>query len=341
MSFMIFSHPEPVRAPTRIRPVFMPYLGCEKRCIYCAQHLQTGQHAASLELLHQRVKDELEQAARFEERPFELAFYGGTFTALPEPWPRRFIELTSEYREKGVITRVRCSTRPDAVSPRQLAELKGLGLDLVELGIQSFDDIALMQSGRDYAREVALAACAMVRESGLGLGIQLLPGLPGDRPGTFCRDVTLTVAQEPETVRLYPCLVLKETVLASIWKRGDYQPWGLSRARNELGFALNRLWSHGVQVIRIGLAPEDSMLEGLLAGPWHPALGQSVKALALFHYISFKAAMLGKAPEGLRIPRKYTGELMGYRGERKGDYGRIGLTREKITAWDRNYFLLY
>ncbi len=341
MSFMIFSHPEPVRAPVRIRPVFMPYLGCEKRCIYCAQHLQTGQKAASLELLFQRVKDELEQAARFEEHPFELAYYGGTFTALPDPWPRRFVELTAEYRDKGVITRVRCSTRPDAVSPRQLAELGDMGLDLVELGIQSFDDIALMQSGREYTRDIALAACSIVRDSGLGLGIQLLPGLPGDRPGVFCRDVRLAIDQEPETVRLYPCLVLEETALAAIWKRGDYEPWSLSRTRDELSFALNRLWNRGVQVIRIGLAPEDSMLKGLLAGPWHSALGQSVKAQALFHYIGLKTAMLGRKPEGLRIPRKYTGEMMGYRAEREKGYARIGLAKNKIKAWDRNYFLLY
>ena len=78
-------------ARPRILPVFMPFAGCPHRCLFCAQDKQTG---ASPEppggsalrtlasLLHSLKAKR--QAAQDTFRPVEIAFYGGTFTALPE-----------------------------------------------------------------------------------------------------------------------------------------------------------------------------------------------------------------------------------------------------------------
>jgi len=335
-----FFHPEPPPRAGRVWPVFLPFAGCPHRCLFCAQDRQTGRDQANLHAAHQDLARDLESALTAGRGPYELAFYGGTFTALPEPWPESFLALAARYREAGLITRVRCSTRPDCAEPALLARLRGLGLDMVELGVQSFDDQALAASGRGYGGETARQGCRAVREAGLALGIQLLPGLPGDRPGVFRRDVEIAAGLAPGIARLYPCLVIRGTGLACAWERGGYAPWPLERTRQELAAALPVLWAAGVRVARLGLAPEGMLERDILAGPWHPALGQSVRGLALLGLVREAAGRLGRPLTRLDVPRRYQGELFGHGSELRDAYAALGLAQGAVRYVDSTGFVL-
>lgn len=336
---LVFRHPEPERPRTAVWPVFLPFAGCPYRCVFCAQDKQTGQGADTLETILQTTEEDLAQALEAGRGPYEIAFYGGTFSALPEPWPERFLGLAMRYREKGLITRIRCSTRPDCVEQETLDHLRSHGLDMVELGVQSFNDAVLSASVRGYDGQTALAACDRVKASGLALGIQLLPGLPGDQPGVFQTDVQTAAELRPEVARLYPCLVIDGTPLARMWRRGDFTPWELERTKRELADALLVFWEHDVRVIRLGLPPEGTLEEHILAGPWHPALGQSARGRALLSVISKKVEELGEKPELLEVPRRYQGELMGHGGELSEEYTRLGL-HGKVAYRDKQQFQL-
>lgn len=335
-----FPHPEPLPHATRVWPVFLPFAGCPYRCVFCAQDKQTGQDETGLETIFHTLEEELDQALERGRGPYELAFYGGTFTALPSPWPEMFLGLAMRFRERGLVTHVRCSTRPDCVDDFGLSMLRAQGLDMVELGIQSFDDEALRRSGRGYDGDTARRACELVKDAGLGLGVQLLPGLPGDRPGIFAEDVRIAAEMEPETTRLYPCLVVRGTPLAVMWERGEYEPWTLDRVREELAAALPVFWDKKVRIIRLGLAPEGTLEKNILAGPWHPALGQSVRAVALFEIIRQRVAELGHAPVSLNAPRRYSGEFYGHGRELAPRYFEIGLSEQSVRFGDETEFVL-
>ena len=150
MRLLALHHPRTTRAGTRVWPVFLPHLGCRWRCRFCDQHLQTGRPEAGLTATHDTLARELAAALDSGRPPLEIGFFGGTFTALPEDWQHRFLDLARTYKERGLLTRIRCSTRPDALYPEGLAALKARGLELVELGVQSFDDAALAASGRGH-----------------------------------------------------------------------------------------------------------------------------------------------------------------------------------------------
>jgi histone acetyltransferase (RNA polymerase elongator complex component) len=269
----------------------------------------------------------------------ELGFFGGTFTGLPGDWPERFLALAAEFRDRGVVGRVRCSTRPDAADPDRLARLAGLGLDMVELGVQSFDDAVLAASGRGYTGADALAACAAVREAGMDLGVQLLPGLPGEQRGVFERDVAVTAGLRPQAVRIYPCLVLDGTPLAGMLRAGTYRPWTLARTVWAVGAALVRLWAAAVPVIRIGLAPEPGMQ--VLAGPVHPALGQLCRSEALYAFVRGRIGLLGWPPAGLLVPRRWMSEFRGHGSGLVPRYARLGLAPDRVRTWDRELFVLW
>lgn len=270
MNWTIFKPPYETNAragsKTRIWPVFLPFKGCVNRCIYCSQHVLTGVGASDLNSIFNTLVTDLEQALAANVTPLEMAFFGSTFTNLPKMWIFKFLDLAQEYRKKGLITRIRCSTRPDSFDLSLLTELRAQGMDLVELGIQSFTDEILTAAKRGYTGREAEEACRMVRESGLTLGIQLMPGLIGDRPGYFQCDVRRAMAQAPECVRLYPCLALKGTKLAKIWHEGGFRPWSLARAVDELTRAYMAFRHGGISVIRMGLAQEPGLEKIIAAG---------------------------------------------------------------------------
>ena len=321
----------------RIIPVFLPFLGCPCHCVYCAQDKQTGEDAS------ENVRDILEKAcAATSEMPpcragenRELAFYGGTFTALPSVDRTSCLDFLSRLRREGRITRARCSTRPDALAPKVLKELLQNGVDLVELGIQSFDDDALALSRRGYSGRDAEEGCRKVHEAGLSLGVQLLPGMPGSTPEVFLADVRKAISLSPSCLRFYPCLVPEGTVLARWYREGRYVPWTIEETVKTLGEALRLAWQADVSVIRLSVAPEPAFDAALLAGPRHPALGALIQAEALLLSAEDAVRRLGHAPVRLTLPRFCQGFMYGDKGTLKERWQALGLGPERIV-FDRN-----
>jgi len=335
---LIFHHPEGPKPCIPIRPVFMPNAGCPGKCLYCAQEIQTGRAAAALGDIYDALRRDLETAAASGGAPFELGFFGGTFTSLQQGFAARFVALGREFKERGAVAAMRCSTRPDAVSLPLLRELAALGLDTVELGVQSFDDGVLTSSRRGYDGATARAACEAVRQAGLGLGLQLLPGLPGHAPEAFRRDIEATLAIKPDCLRLYPCLVIEGSALAAMFARGEYAPWDIETAAGEIARALPPLWRAGVRLARIGLAPQPELLHTIKAGPWHASLGSLARGRALLAMLT--QLLGGRRLASIRLPRRYQGEFFGFGGELAPAYESLGLERHGVTIWDEPHCVL-
>jgi histone acetyltransferase (RNA polymerase elongator complex component) len=308
--------------------------------VFCAQPVQAGAPPVPLAQTLAAMERELEQAARDGRGPYELAFYGGVFTALPEPWPRRFLEAGLRFRRTGLVGRMRCSTRPDACPPGLLTELAGLGLDLVEIGAQTFDDAVLAASGRGHDAEATRRAARAVRAAGLELGLQLLPGLPGHDRAAWARDVAESCALAPSLVRIHPCLVVEGTALADLYRAGRHVPWPLEATLDALAEALVPLWRAGAAVARLGLAPEPGLEAAVLAGPRHPALGDRARARALLALVREEVAALGAPAAGLFAPRRFAGQLFGHGGELVPAYAALGIARDTVRLTrDEDFFL--
>ena len=329
----IISGPVPVfpRKRTPIHPVFLPGMGCPRTCIYCDQALQTGVSSRPLPDIYHHLSVFLQRARAENRPPFELAFFGGTFTALPRKWQIQFVDLVQGYKASGMITALRCSTRPDACDPQHLLHLQNRGLDLIELGAQSFDPWVLRASGRGYTPECIHRACRDIRESGLSLGIQLLPGLPRHTIPLWLKDIRHTCALKPAFVRIYPCLVLAGTPLHNLWTQGRFQPWSLDMTVTALARALLRLWRADIPIIRMGLHPEPGLVRSIQAGPWHPALGTLVRSRVLMALISAMSRHLPPGPKVLTCPGSVQGELWGYKGSYRLRLHSLGISSKRIV----------
>ncbi|MDR1360506.1 MAG: radical SAM protein, partial [Deltaproteobacteria bacterium] len=338
-----FVHPEPPAPRRRILPIFLPFSGCRKICLFCNQERQTGRRREAAAPVLEQAEKRLRAMAAQEGAPLEAAFYGGTFTLLAERELSACLAFVRRMKGEGLIAQARCSTRPDAVTPAVLERLKEAGFTCLELGIQSFSSAALAKAGRGYGRESALEACALVRRSGLELVIQLMPGMPGADQATAREDVALAASLAPEAARLYPCLVLEGSGLAALWRNGLYAPWREEETAVFLAEACLTFWSYGTRIIRLGLAPQEGLQEAILAGPWRPALGHRARSLALFLLLEKRLLSAGFSagnPPRLDLPRSRQGEFWGHGGELAPRYAALGLVRENVHWREGQEFLI-
>lgn len=217
--------------------------------------------------------------ATAEGRKLEVAFFGGSFTALSREIQARLLAPLQPLLASGDIAAIRISTRPDYIDDERVTWLRQSGVRTIELGIQSLDDVVLKASGRGHTAADSQAAMACIKRHGLSLGAQLMPGLPGDTPKSSLASLEGVIAARADFVRIYPTLVIRGTELARCYAAGDYLPLNLERGVSLCKLLLLHALQAGLPVIRIGLQADDGLTaETVLAGCWHPSLGQVVRS---------------------------------------------------------------
>lgn len=235
-----------------------------------------------LEQIDQLIQDYL--SYKGQRRQVEFAFFGGNFFGLPEKRIADLLGAVKPWVDKGAIRSIRCSTRPDTVTPRVLDLVRPFGLDLVELGVQSMDDRVLATAERGHTRQDTLGAIHLLKARGLKVGVQVMVGLPGDTLETALETVRALVAEQPDMARIYPLLVLAGSKLARWYEAGLYRPISLGPAVAQVGQMVALFQAAGIPVIRMGLQAGEMMDDPtqMLAGPWHPAFGHLVHSALMF-----------------------------------------------------------
>jgi len=71
---------------------------------------------------------------------------------------------------------------------------------------------------------------AVLKENGFQVGLHLMAGLPGESRESFLESVDKVVELRPDTVRIHPTLVFRDTELADLYRRGAYRPLSLDEA---------------------------------------------------------------------------------------------------------------
>jgi histone acetyltransferase (RNA polymerase elongator complex component) len=261
-----------------IIPFFIPHSGCPHRCVFCNQKKITGEHDQPVpDSIPAKIADYLKTDKK--KKPVQVAFYGGTFTALPLEAQRRYLATVQPFIESGKVESIRVSTRPDCITEEVLSLLTEHRASTVELGAQSMDDSVLACAGRGHTAADTARAVALLRKHAFSVGIQLMPGLPGDSRERFFTTVDRTIDIKPDVVRIYPTLVIKDTPLEELYYAGRYTPLSLEEAVRWCKVALGRFEESGITVIRIGLQPTQELLKPgtIVKGPFHPSFRQLVQ----------------------------------------------------------------
>ncbi|MDD9303574.1 MAG: radical SAM protein [Desulfobacter sp.] len=265
-------------------PYFIPHQGCPHQCVFCNQSIITGKKQSNPKFSN--IDDVIREYLSFKgnRTQVELAFFGGNFLGLSKAKIRALLLKVKPYQDRGLIQRIRCSTRPDTISEEVLDLVRGHGLDLVELGVQSMDDAVLEISERGHTRKDTLRAIQTLKAAGIKVGVQVMAGLPGDSLSRALATVRALSELSPDMARIYPVLVLAGSRLAQWYASGEYTPLDLNQAVEQVKQMLEIFKNAGVFVARMGLQAGEMMddPDQMIAGPWHPAFGHLVYSALMF-----------------------------------------------------------
>lgn len=276
---------------TSIIPIFIPHLGCPNDCVFCNQKKISGTVSFSIDQVDSEIEKFLDYYKNKDN--IELAFYGGSFTMVHRDLRNTLLSKAKDLKDKNLIQRIRISTRPDGINEKILEDLKYYRVDTVELGVQSLDDKVLELSKRGHEKNSVYRAVDLLKSYNFDIGLQQMLGLPGDTVDKSIATTHGIIGLEPDFVRIYPSLVIKDTEMANMYLSGIYKPLKLGQAI-DLASRLYLLYKNAnIQVIRMGLQSSDELKPSLdvLAGPHHDAFGDMVMTNILINLIIQRAGL--------------------------------------------------
>ena len=249
--------------------LFVPHLGCPHRCVFCDQRAISGQRSpiTAADII---ASCETAAACPHDVSNSEIAFFGGSFTAIDRETQEMCLRTAAPYL-KSSFSGIRISTRPDAVDAETLAFLKENGVTAIELGAQSMEAEVLRKNERGHTPEDTVNASRLIKSFGFSLGLQMMTGLYGSTDETDLSTAGALIALQPDTVRIYPTVVLKNTFLASLFSTGAYTPPTLEQSVSLCAKLLLRFHKADIPVIRLGLHAGAEVEKNHVAGPYHPA----------------------------------------------------------------------
>jgi elongator complex protein 3 len=186
----------------------------------------------------------------------ELIVMGGTFSFLPKPYQMKFIgrcfQAANDYPKnlKSKISNLKINdlliqaqkrnetskhrfigltleTRPDYIDAEEIINFRKLGCTRVELGVQSIFDDVLKINKRGHLVSETVRATQLLKDAGFKINFHMMPGLPGSTPARdlkMFQELFRNPNFQPDMLKIYPTVVLKNSALHAIWKRGAYAP---------------------------------------------------------------------------------------------------------------------
>lgn len=264
-------------AKRNIIPIFVPHMGCPNNCVFCNQRRITG---SLLPPTAQFVEKTVSEALNLipEGKPVQVAFYGGSFTAIAKDVQLSLLGAVQPFLRDGRVDCLRVSTRPDAIDSRTLDLLKQYGVRTIELGAQSMCDEVLAATGRGHTAEQTENAARLIKKNrGFELVLQMMTGLPGDTKERSVETVQKIIALAPDGVRIYPAVIIENTPMEDMWHEGKYREHTVDEAVDWCARIVPMFEAAGITIIRLGLNPTEELSGGAaVAGAYHPALGELV-----------------------------------------------------------------
>ncbi|MBW2297333.1 MAG: radical SAM protein [Deltaproteobacteria bacterium] len=279
-----------------IIPLFIPHAGCPHQCAFCNQKVIAGQKAGKISL--KAVRRQIDQFLTYpseKRETVQISFYGGNFLGLEPESIRALLDEACRFIEKGKAESIRFSTRPDTISRETLKLISSYPIRTVELGVQSMDDRVLEQARRGHTALDTKNALLLLKETPYDIGLQIMTGLPGDNEASTLLTAQKLAEFSPAFVRIYPALVLKDSLLARWYETGKFHPLTLDEAIHRVKTLYLFFQERAIPVIRMGLQASDTLEadQNVLAGPYHPAFGHLVLSSI---YLDKASELLKKNP---------------------------------------------
>ncbi|MBF1294923.1 MAG: radical SAM protein [Parvimonas sp.] len=272
-----------------IIPIFVPHMGCPHDCIFCNQRKITN----FIDVLDEvDIRKNIENYISYFKNkniPIEIAFYGGSFTGLDKNLMIRYLEIAKYYIDRDYVNSIRISTRPDYISKEILDILIKYKVHTIELGVQSMTQSTLDLNNRGHNVECVYESSSLIKKYNIKLGLQMMVGLYGDTIDTVVNTAFEICKINPDFVRVYPTLTIKDTELERLYYSKEYIPMSLEDSICLCKYIYVIFKYYNIPIIRLGLQSSDNISEDvdIVAGPYHPAFRELVESSVYRDFIEY------------------------------------------------------
>lgn len=308
--------------------IFIPHKGCPNTCSFCNQRFISGSgRAPSPDEVRAILAGQVNILAQSGLKA-EIAFFGGSFTAVDKEYRRALLYAASEYVKEfpEQYAGIRCSTRPDCIDENIMDELMLYGVTAVELGAQSMNDEVLGANLRGHTAEDVRRASRLIKSFGIELGLQMMTGLYKDKP-SYCIETAREFAElKADTVRIYPTVILKGTMLDDLRKQGLYESFSFEETVDLCAELLLFFEEKNIPVIRLGLHASEGVEEQMTGGVYHQALGEIVRSRIMLMRMREQMIKLDGKRFIVYTDRKNIGKVVGHGGQNKALLSEEGIT---------------
>lgn len=250
--------------------IFIPHIGCPNKCSFCNQNHITGSQSAPDINDVVRICEQAYNDIEYKSET-QIAFFGGSFTAIDKKYMLSLLECVQPFIGKDKFCGIRISTRPDCIDDEILSILKKYHVTSIEFGAQSMDDDVLFYNDRGHTAQDVKKASALIKEYGFELGLQMMVGLYKSNPQLDIKTAKDIIDLSPDTVRIYPVVILKNTKLGDLFLDGKYKTYSLDDAVVLCAKIMTMFNNAGIRIIKLGLHASELVEEQMLGGIYHPA----------------------------------------------------------------------
>jgi len=316
-------------------PIFVPHEGCPNDCVFCNQRKISGKTNFEPETVPYEIERALETIPDGSDT--EIAFFGGSFTGIERGLMTRLLKIASDYVEKGKVTSIRLSTRPDFIDEEILDILKKHYVKTIEIGFQSLSDEVLRASKRGHTSRDSYRCAELIKAYGFELVGQMMTGLPNsdrEKEEFTAREICRMGA---DAARIYPTVVFYDTELCEMAKSGVYTPMSVEESVDSAYRVYKIFLENNVEVIRCGLCAADNLFDdgAVFSDGYHEALGELVASKIFYDAICEKISPATGDTMNITVAKGMTSAAVGHKKENKTKlYKNYGIKKLKVTESD-------
>ncbi len=250
--------------------IFIPHQGCPNMCSFCNQKKISGtENPPSVDEVYEICKNQFENMK--DRNNTQIAFFGGSFTAIDYNYMVSLLETVQPFICKDGFDGIRISTRPDCIDNDILDLLEEYNVKAIELGCQSLDDEVLSMNDRGHSTYDVFNAVKLIRSYSFELGLQMMTGLYGSSYEKDIETAKTICSLKPDTVRIYPVVILKNTLLDELFSKGIYITQSMDYMIDLCSEIMMMFAKNNIKIIKCGLHSSETVEEDMTGGYYHPA----------------------------------------------------------------------
>ena len=194
---------------------------CLSKCHYCDFYSLTSISAVP-DFLDALFKEMTMYRSRFNL--FDTVYIGGGTPSLLSPQQLENI-LVRIWGNFDLISdsEITVETNPADLNRSYLESIREIGINRINIGVQSFDQKVLNFLGRRHSLMQALSAVEASRKAGFhNIGLDLIYGVPGQSIDSWLDTLKQAVAFSPEHLSCYQLTLEPKTPLGKRYQAGEF-----------------------------------------------------------------------------------------------------------------------